>query len=271
MRKQLIWAFGMLLMMTVSANAANIALFSDTNYIDYDPTFTDSDSEGSNLQATLEAAGHTVTPFTGTTAAEWSAALAGADILVIPEQENGAIAPDLEVGAVTAIQNFVAGGGGLLITDDYEDFLNDVFGYSIVNTGGGDDPYSYNAAAAAGTAFEGGPASLPYNNDTESFNTLPGSASCIYESGSGNCAVILITEGSGQIISLGYDWYDAAPIGAQDSGWIPTADNAAAQLASGAGAVSVPTMNEWGKMALVLFFGIASMLLIRRRKNVFSL
>jgi len=263
MRKYVSWALGLLMALSVSANAANIALFSDTGYIDYDPTFTDSGSEGSNLQATLQAAGHTVTPFTGTTTAAWSAALAGADILVIPEQEHGSIYPDLEPGAVTAIQNFVAAGGGLLITEDYGNFLNSVFGYSITSAGN-NEPYLYNASAAAGTAFEGGPASLPYNDDTDSYTGLPGSASCIYQSVGGECAVFRITQGSGQIVSLGFDWYDAAPIGSQDNGWIAVMENAASQVSA---PIGVPTMGEWGRMALVLFFGIAALMMLRRRES----
>jgi len=262
MRRYIRLAFGMLFALSLSANAANIALFSDTNYVDYDPTFTDDGSEASNVQASLEAAGHTVTPFTGTTTAAWSAALAGADVLVIPEEVNNDIAPDLEAGAVTAVQNFVANGGGLLSFEQSYGFLNSVFGYSLSDTG---DTAPYNlTAGATGTAFEGGPASLPYNDSTYSNGSLPGSASCMYESGGGNCAVILFHEGTGQIVHLAWDWYNAVPVGTEDSGWIAVLQNAVIQVSV---PVPVPTLGEWGRMALVLFFGIAALMMLRRRES----
>jgi hypothetical protein len=30
---------------------------------------------------------------------------------------------------------------------------------------------------------------------------------------------VVIPNGSGNVILLGWDWYDAAPVGAEDGGW----------------------------------------------------
>jgi hypothetical protein len=57
--------------------------------------------------------------------------------LVIPEQENAQIAPDLSGDAVHIIRSYVASGGGLIINADNEhgagvaSFLSRVFGISV--------------------------------------------------------------------------------------------------------------------------------------------
>lgn len=270
-----IFYFSILIMLfaVLPAFGANVALYSDTSYIDYDPAFLDSGSEGSNLQAALELLGHTVTPFTGTSTAEWSAAIAGADVLVIPEIEiDCALAGDLDAGAVTAIQNFVNGGGPLLVIHDYCDFMNTIFGYTltqVLNSG----PWSI-TGSAAGTAFAGGPATLPENNATEDYTltSLPIGSTCMYDNSAGTpgCVVFLIPQGSGTIGVLAYDWYNAVPIGIQDGGWQETLDRMMSELFAPAPAsvVSVPTMNEWGMIIFMVFAGFGSALYLRRRSKV---
>jgi hypothetical protein len=230
---------------------ASIAVFDNPSYVD---TLGAAFSESDTIQASLVSLGHTVTTFTGLTAADFTAALAGKDVLVIPEQEIGAIAPALSAAAKTAIQNFVAGGGGLVISCDYRDFLNGVFGYSLVD--GGSSTASI-TPAATGTAFAGGPATLPPHSFTLEFDTasLPSGAQTIYSDGVGS-TVTLIPYGSGTIASLGWDWFNAAPLGSQDSGWLQVLDSAVEQVGVGPTAPSNLTItggsvNENGTFNLV--------------------
>ena len=264
MKRIFIFSLMFVMLAVMPAYAANVALFSDIVYVGYDPTFTDVGQEASNLQASLEQLGHNVTPFTGTSAAAWSAAIAGAQVLVVPELENScSLAADLDAAAVTAILNFVNGGGSLLISEDYCNFLNDIFGYSLVE-GGNNEPWGL--ANASGTAFEGGPASLPYNDDTMDYSSLPAGTTCYYGSVS-QCVVFVVSQGSGWVGELGYDWYDAVPIGNQDNGWLDVLDRMMQQF-TGLRNTNVPTMNEWGMIVFVLLAGIGSVYFLRRKKIV---
>ncbi|MGE5088498.1 MAG: IPTL-CTERM sorting domain-containing protein [Candidatus Levyibacteriota bacterium] len=246
-----------------SAMAANVALYADTTYVDYTPPATS--SEAYNMQVALTAMGHTVTTFTGTSGAAWTSALAGAQVLVVPEQENGQIAGNLAGAAVTAIQNFVNTGGILIVGEDYSGilFLNSVFGYSIAFTTGNASTIT---AAAASTVFAGGPASLTDNNATGGYATssLPAGGLCAYASGT-DCMVFQINQGSGKIFQLGYDFFDAVPNGTQDGGW-----NAVLALASGGagptGPVAVPTLSEYGIALLGLILAAAAALSLRQRR-----
>lgn len=227
------------------SQAAVVALFADTGYVDYN--VGDLGAEASNLEASLADLGHTVNTFTGTATGDWSTALAGVDVLAIPEQESGAIYPDLDPGAVTAIQDFVSNGGSLIISEDYRDFLNDTFGWGIATSGSA--PYDLVTANAAGTSFEGGPSSLPSNNATASYTNLPTGSTCMYENAGSDCVVFTVTYGSGSVISLGWDWYNAAPTGTLDNGWIEVLDRS---VAYNSGAVAVQSIPAVGLPALML-------------------
>ena len=255
------------IVMSASATAANVALFADTTFIDYSPPSTS--SEGYNMQVALAGMGHTVTTFTGTTAAEWSAALAGQQILVIPEQENGEIAGALPPATITVIQNFVNGGGNLIIASDYQStlLLNAVFGYTLVLDGSG--AISNITGAAAGTAFAGGPASLADNNATSGgVNTasLPGAGVCAYDVGT-ECMVFQIAQGSGTIESLAYDYFNAAPNGTQDGGWLEALRLASGGTGGGPGGPAlhpVPVMPMSGLVLLGLMLAATAAFTLRR-------
>lgn len=250
-----------LILFAAPSQAAVVALFADTAFVDYNPG--NSGSEASNLQATLVSQGDTVNTFTGTTASDWSTALTGVNVLVIPEQENGALYPALAAGAVTAIQNFVTNGGTLIVGQDYENFLNSMFGWSLAT--GGNDPYSL-TANAAGTSFAGGPATLPYNNDTTGFTGLPTSATCMYDN-TGTCAVFTATYGSGSIIYLGWDWFDAAPTGTQDGGWLSVLNSAVTFNPTAANVQPIPTL---GYPALLLLTLALIGFVARKRRSLFA-
>ncbi|MFN2285051.1 MAG: beta-propeller fold lactonase family protein, partial [Anaerolineae bacterium] len=212
----------------VLAGTAVVAVFDDPSYVD---TGGSTSSESDNVQAGLAAMGYTVLPFTGIDEAAWSTALAGANVLVIPELEvNSNLGNDLSPAARAVIVGFVNGGGGLIEFYQGVDFLNPVFEFSLNHSGGGDSSIT---AAAVGTAFEGGPASLTSNDATWGLDssTFPAGGLAIYSSSGTNAEVAWLPYGSGQIVYLGWDWYDAAPPGSQDGGWLDVLDRAVQQVA----------------------------------------
>lgn len=130
-----------------------IAVFDNGAYVDtwtVPPAYAESDT----IQASLTGLGHTVTTFTATNAAGISAALASADVLVLPEQEIGSLAPALDAAARAAITSFVSAGNGLIVSYDYRGFLSSLFfpGLSAISAGTAAGP----TGAAGGTAFAGG-------------------------------------------------------------------------------------------------------------------
>ncbi len=210
---------------------AQVAVFDNGAYVD---TSGGTAAESDNIQATLSSLGDTVTTFTGTTAAAINTALDGKDAVVIPEQEKGAIISALSSTAKTAFKNFVSSGHDLIIggssRGNTESFLNGIFGFKLVHGSNGGGPFSQ-TANAAGTAFVVDPPSVPNNDGTYAITlkSLPYNAKSIYQDAS-NTAVTQIPFGSGTITFIAWDWFDAAPIGSQDSGWISVLDAAVPKL-----------------------------------------
>ncbi|MFQ5613929.1 MAG: DUF11 domain-containing protein [Anaerolineae bacterium] len=218
---------------------AKVAVFDDPAYVDTANFLNESESD--NVQASLSISlTHTVSTFTGTTATDFSNGLAGQDILLIPELENGDLAAALSVTATGVISNFVANGGGLIIHGAHSitesvnapGFLNQVFGFSISSVGTLESGFvTIDATAAAGTAFATAPSAIA-NPDTVQYllsNSLPAGSRVIYDTPFG-AGVILMPFGSGQIVFLGWDWFNAAPTGTRDDGWVAVLDAAVHQL-----------------------------------------
>jgi len=214
-----------------------VALFTNTAYVHYDATFADISAEASNLEKTLtDTLGHTVTTFTGITAVDFNTALPSTlQALVIPELEIDDLNADLTAEARTAIFNFVNEGGTLVVcrvwaTKDGIDLINAVFGFALDNGTGSDTASDLQVAAATGTAFEGGPATIPGHNITLGLDrlTLPLGTKSIYEDADTDSTVTLIPVGSGNVVILGWDWYNAAPVGTEDGGWSDVLDAAIA-------------------------------------------
>ena len=212
---------------------SGVAVFSNDTYVDY--TDSASSSEAYNLTQTLASLGETVTTFTGITSADFSGNATGDTLaLAIPELENGILSPNLDAAAKTAIANYVNGGGTLLIfgtnndTSEDGDFLNSIFGFSIVSTHADAVGLIRLTAAAVGTPFSGEAATILGNDATTVLTTasLPAGAKVIYSDNNGDTVVMYVPVGSGHVVYLGYDWYDAAPFGTQDGGWVSVLDAA---------------------------------------------
>lgn len=257
----------------VPAFAANVALFFDPTYVD---TASDGTGEAYNLQQALIAQGHTVTTFTGTSADAFNTALAGKSVLVIPELQNNNLSPALDTNALFAIALFVNNGGTLLMFDpgdgDPLAVLNNAFpGFQLTSAGGAVGTIA-KAPGAAGTPFENGPATLPINlNATDTILTsslpatglsFPASSRVIYQDSNGNAVVAMITVGGGHIVVFGWDWFDAAPVGSQDGGWLSLLDVAGNDVV---GSRPVPTLSEWAMIAMAALLVVTGVAAMRRR------
>jgi Ca2+-binding RTX toxin-like protein len=237
-RPQFRWALvataALFLLVPAVGYGATVAVYDDPAFVD---TTNTSDAESDNLQASLASLGHTVKTFTGTTGPAFSGGLAGASLLAIPELENGDLAAALDQNALHTIRSYVATGGGLLVFDqgggNIATLLNTLFGYNL--TGGVGGAPSTRTGEVAGTAFAGGPASLADNSAVRPFDSasLPSGAAVMYANGA-NATVTAFTAGSGEIVHLGWDWFNAAPVGTQDGGWLNVLNRAVAEVA-GAG------------------------------------
>jgi len=237
-----------------AANAAQVSYFLDSNYVDVG-------GEGTNQRADLVGSGNTVTDFSGIDDASWSAALTSADALVIPELEVDALSGDLSAATNANILSFVNGGGNLVVTnafdsnqDDSLTLLNNIFGFSLVGNDSGSGDFNL-SAAAAGTGFAGGAATLPSANAVNgvSVASLSGSMFNIY-SNVDESAVFTTAFGMGNITFLGYDWF-----GGQDSEWAVVQD-IAVNLGGNAAPVPVPG-------ALVLMLAGMSGIAATKRKR----
>ena len=251
---------------------ADIALFNNGSYVDWIPGNVG--SEASNLYDTLLSQGHTVFTFTGITAADFVTATAGRDVLAIPELENGDLNAALDAAARTAIATYVQGGGVLWMfggnaTNAYN-LLNATFGYSI-SGGSTSSPCPLNNSDALGTSFEGGPIDIPTNDGTSAIvaSSLPPGSLVIYEANTGpaDSIVTLIPEGAGWIVFFGWDWYDGAPTGIQDGGWLEVLNRGVAP-GGALVAVDVPTLPQWGVITPVLLLATSGAFLVARRRSI---
>ncbi len=203
---------------------AKVALFFDVTY-----TFINgSTAEGNGVQRALAAAGHTVTTFAGTSTDAWMNATKGVDVLVIPELGKTAGAPPLSPGAMFFVKNFVSNGGTLIVDGGSNgahstELIDALFDQALVQVAS--TAASTPTASVAGTTYEGGDSSLPDNSDTGALGhaSLPTFAESFYNNLAGDLTVAGFQYGQGQVIWLGWDWFDALPPpGNYDGGWNDT-------------------------------------------------
>jgi hypothetical protein len=248
------------------AQAVPVLVFDNPNFVDTGGTI---DDESDTLQAALIATGNSVTTFTDTTPAGIAAALQGQTVLVIPEQEIQGIAT-LPDASLQVIRDFVNGGGGLIIAADYQNTLNALFGYNLDFVGAG--PSVLDPVAAAGTTFINGPLNLGAPDNTGGFTlaSLPPGARSIYSDGTAS-TVTLFNVGQGQVVQLGYDFFDAQPLGSQNGGFLTVLDLAVAQVSGDQTGPVDPgnpggTVPEPGSLALTAAaFGACAVARRRRR------
>jgi len=90
-------------------------------------------------------------------------------------------------------------------------------------------------ADTVATQFAGGPPSLPENNGTSGVTagSLPLGAKAPYVNPAGKQTVAAIPHGLGRAVYLGWDWFQAVPLGAVDGGWLEILDRAVREGAGG--------------------------------------
>ncbi|WP_042064392.1 VCBS domain-containing protein [Acinetobacter tjernbergiae] len=207
-------------------SGAKIAFFDNGSFVD---TAGGIGAESDNLQATLSSQGHIVSTFTDYSATGLTTALSGKQVLVIPELEVGSLGSALTTQAKDVIRDFISDGGSLIIggSSGSNDtlLLNDLFGFSL--TGNNANTATNRTGTATGTTFADDPTSLPWNDGTYSLNTssLPAGSKSVFEA-SGVTSVAVMPYGAGQISYIGYDWYNAAPVGTQNGGWLQVMSSA---------------------------------------------
>ena len=206
----------------LNASAQTVALFYDGCYVATNATAS---SEAYNLKHALEAMGFVVKPFGGTSSNDFATALASVDVLVVPELKLGDLGSDLPEEIIPVVARFAESGHTLVVHGENRGmgnrFVNRVFGHVLR---GDCSAYgSIKSDHAKGTIFEGGPSFLEGVNSLFAWEdeSLPeGSFRAYgYSREADYTTVAVIPEGSGRIVLLAWDWYNAVPEGRQDGGW----------------------------------------------------
>ncbi|HEX8067366.1 MAG TPA: Calx-beta domain-containing protein [Thermoleophilaceae bacterium] len=215
--RALLAATALCLALAAPALGAQVALFDDTAYV--------GSPEAGNVQSSLLAQGHGVLTFADESADGLRTALAGRDVLLIPDLAGGTdLDTALSPTAREVIRQFVADGGGFVINghasgDEAARVVNAVFNFELGEGGGA---ASAKQPAATGTEFAAGPDSLPNNNSTSGLDlsSLPPEAKAVYTAGA-TATVAILYRGLGSITYLGWDWFNSSPPGpgGQDGGW----------------------------------------------------
>jgi hypothetical protein len=144
------------------------------------------------------------------------------DILLFPEQELAELAPALVPEETAALAEFVQRGGVMIVHggsgDRASGLINRVANLDLTERLA-NLPYS-RTAQAAGTEFADAPDTLPGQSAVTALDAaaLPVDAQAIYTNGAW-AAVVVLPSGQGRFIFLGWDWFDAAPLGTADGGW----------------------------------------------------
>ena len=166
------------------------------------------------------------------------------------------------------INNYVSNGGCLILTGSHlaeADFLNNTFGFSVsvIGVNNGVDTFSIQPGAAAGTQFAGGPSGLIAADATVAFSNTPGID--IY-TGSTGVAVFTDTFGLGTLTAIGWDYCCTPPDNQSDIlDWYEVVNRAFDQCFPSSQARPIPTLSEWGLIAMAGILGLFGLLVVRRR------
>jgi len=214
-------------------DAAAIAVFDNSSYVN---SSGGASAASDSIQALLTLLGHTVTPFTGTSAGDFAAAASTSDLILFPDLLNaGQLALDLTPAAKAALSNYVNSGGGLIaVGENAHRLLNVVFypGCNFVTvhcfaSSGTGSPSYLQPSGAAGTPFASGPATLSSPpQPTTALNLVafspPGVLNLYRDSVGGfpnSTTVLMAPFGTGSYGYLAWDFAQAVPLGSLDGGW----------------------------------------------------
>ncbi len=214
--------------------AANVAVFNDPGYVD-------TVNESASIQASLIGLGHTVTPFAGINAANFTSAMASTNLILFPHLEANVgtdLSDALDAAAITVLKTYVTNGGGVIaVGGEAHRLLNTVFygpSDALASSGlfaGG----SFIQPDAVGSPFASAPAqlaALPGVVTGLNFFAFdpPGALDLYRDSVSGTAAggfnsttAFVDDIGAGNIGYLSWSWLDAKS-GAVNGGWNPLLD-----------------------------------------------
>ncbi|KXK16895.1 MAG: hypothetical protein UZ18_ATM001001219, partial [Armatimonadetes bacterium OLB18] len=198
--------------------AVQVLVFDDPAYVDTESAAPG--AEADNIAAAIEALGHTVTlqPLADDLVTQ---DLTPFHVVVIPELVKAGF--DLNQAPVEGnLRNFVEGGGRLIVNGDVNDLsvLNGVFEFGVSH--GNVDVATTTGPALNDTLFQTGPADLLDNATVETLaiDALPGDAIPVYANGN-DASVVLFPYGNGEVVFLGWDWWNSNPpnLNGLDGGW----------------------------------------------------
>lgn len=185
--------------------------------------YTDLEEEAPNLVSAISSFGNTYETFTDISQSTFANFSGGT--LIIPELQGNNLDDDLTSGAKDAIATFVSNGGKLITFEPDSNnlyiLLNNIFGFNLNISAGADNPI--NLTSGGSSLLPTAPSSISNNDGTDSLDTttLPPDSVTIYEGDGANQSVVtMMPYGNGKIYVLGWDWYDGAPNGGQDNGWL---------------------------------------------------
>jgi len=180
---------------------------------------------------------------------------------------------DLTPETYALINQFVSDGGCFILTGDHangeDEFLNDAFGYDIgvIEVEIGVDTFAIQPGAN-GTEFAGGPGTLVAADLTSAFSNTPGIT--IYN-GTEGVGVFTDQFGAGTVTAIGWDYCCNSDEGGPPStegqilDWYEVVNRAFDQCPEPEPR-AIPTLSEWGLMAMAGVLGIVGFMVMRRRK-----
>ncbi len=202
-----------------------VGIFDNATYVD--TTSGGNGAESDNLQATVASLGFVVATFT-----DLAVGVNSYPQLIIPEQEVRSLGPDLPLATRSATSNFVFNGGKLIVHGTAggasATLLNTIFGFAVQEISSAS--FNTRSAEAGDTAFGDDPPTIPDLSATTLLTrqSLPPNARNIYTNNAGS-VVVLIEYGNGLIIFIGWDWFNAAPLGIENGGWLNVLNSALVQ------------------------------------------
>jgi hypothetical protein len=203
------------------ASAYTVGLGADSRFVD---TQTNTDGEVYNLEGLLLSLNHTiikVSEYDNDTM--WSETMDQADVLIFPENEVSSPLGTITNTTRDNIMSWVKTQRGVVVVfyGDYD--LSNFLALLGSSGGAGNSPWLKTAAANESKIFgDDGPAQLEGMNAASSWSLSADDAkvvTCMYGSDD-DCALWQYDMGKGRYFGAAPDYYDAAPYGSQDGGWV---------------------------------------------------
>lgn len=182
----------------------------------------------------------------------------------------------LSPASYALFNQFVSAGGCLILTGDHADgedeFLNNAFGYNVSVTDVQDVIDTFAIQPGSTPAFSDGPNTLVAADLTTAFSNTPGTV--IYQ-GSEGVGVFTDAFGAGTVVAIGWDYCCTAQSEGgpgfntpeQILAWYEVVNRAFSQCGFPEEIPPIPTLSEWGLIAMAGILGIFGLLFALRRRK----